>query len=624
MNKGKSQVVAFGVLAATLGHSAQAQEPGTANGNRLEEVVVTSSRVATPLREVGTSVSIVTEAQIRQLGFNTLQDVLRTQPAIAASNTGGVGAPTPLRVRGEEGFRTRTFIDGIDISDVSGVQVSPQFQHILSSGVSRVEILRGPQGLMYGADSGGIINIMTARSQEAFAGSLGLETGRFAMRQLSAAGAGSTGSLDYGFNAQDYSTDGFNARADDTALGDNDGYENTTVHGTLGWQASEALRFEAVLRNTDSEGGFDNCFGALGRSDDCDNRVEQLAWRVGARLSLAGGEHQIFYSGNTTDREFFTDGLAGFATQGELERISYLGEYRVAEAVNVVFGFDLQSEELDSGATFRSRDQDGYYLELQSEPVDRLFVTAGLRYDDNEDFGEHNSYRLSAAYIIPASSGELKLRGAYGTGFRAPSLFEVAYNLGPFARPPASAVELSEEQSAGYDIGLVWALDNGSYLEATYFDQSVSDEILFDPVGFTGYLQGVGEFDSTGIELVASVALPGRLTLNANYTFNESENAAGEARFRRPEHLANLNVQWRSLDERLMLGLQLRALAHAIDLDGSKLDDYEVLTANASWRLARGLQVYGRVENLLDEDYEEVPGFNTPGASAYIGLRYEL
>ena len=112
--------------------------------NRLEEIIVVSSRVPMPLREIGTSVSAITGSEIQFRGYTSLYDVLRTQPGVAVTNTGGMGAPSSVRIRGEEGYRTRAYIDGIDISDPSGIQISPNFEHLMSAGINRVEILRGP------------------------------------------------------------------------------------------------------------------------------------------------------------------------------------------------------------------------------------------------------------------------------------------------------------------------------------------------------------------------------------------------------------------------------------------------------------------------------------------------
>ena len=131
--------------------------PAAAENSRLEEIIVTSSRVAMPLRQVGTSVSLVTSQDIKERGFLNLADVLRYEPSISVSNTGGAGKATSLRIRGENGFRTKLLIDGIDVTDTSSPQGAPHFEQLSSSGIARVEVLRGPQGLMYGADAGGVV-----------------------------------------------------------------------------------------------------------------------------------------------------------------------------------------------------------------------------------------------------------------------------------------------------------------------------------------------------------------------------------------------------------------------------------------------------------------------------------
>ena len=247
----------------------------------------------------------------------------------------------------------------------------------------------------------------------------------------------------------------------------------------------------------------------------------------------------------------------------------------------------------------------------------------GARYDDNEDFGSRDTYRVSAAYLAPMAGGELKLRGAWGTGFRAPSLYEIAYNSS-FGFPPASGVGLDAERSEGFDLALGWYGDNGVFLEAVYFDQTVEDEIFFDLLSFSGYLQDDGSADSRGVELVGEFAFGDSVSLTGNYTYNDTETASGDTRLRRPRHLANLALDWRLLGEALVLSAHVRAVADAEGFGGLPLDDYEVVDLSATYRFEGGLSIYGRVENLFDEDYEEVPTYNTAGASAFAGVRYSF
>ncbi len=595
--------------------------------NKLEEIIVISSRVEMPLREAGTSVSVVTGQEIEQRGFNSLVDILRSQPAIGVSNTGGAGKTTSLRIRGEEGYRTLVLIDGIDVSDVAGTQSGPKFEQLLSSGIERVEILRGPQGLMFGADAGGVVNISTQTTQSGLNGTVSAEAGRYGTQQLVAQLGGGNESVDFFLSAADFETDGFNALIADTSPKDSDGYENTTVHGRLGWNINDALRIQLVARDVSGEDQFDDCFtvDTFSPTNGCSDDYDQSAWRAVADLDLDSFTHQLSYDGNKTEREFFSQDSLSFFADGELESWNYLGSYSSGEAFRLVYGWELENTSIDDGTFDTDRDQEGYYAEYQGRFNNRLFVTAGARYDDNDDFGTHTSYRVSGAYLFDVAVGELKLRSTYGTGFRAPSLYEISYNGGFFASPPASDINLKEETTQGFDIGLSWALDSGSYLEVVYFNQEVEDEIFFDLVAFSGYLQSDGDTKSKGVELIGEFLLSESLTVTANYTYNDTEDSDGEHRIRRPKQLANLGVNWRGLNNKLVLGLNARGSydsENSIRGQRSDLDDYTVVDVNASYEVLPGLQIYARMENLFDKEYSEVPEYNTSSAAAYAGVRY--
>ncbi|MGB1141616.1 MAG: TonB-dependent receptor, partial [Halioglobus sp.] len=201
----------------------------TGSRNKLEETVVVASRVEMPLRQVGTSVSVVTKEDIEQIGFVSLYDVLRTQPGVGVTSQGGLGSITSLRIRGEEAYRTRYFLDGIDISDTSSPQAATRVEHLLSSGIDRVEILRGPQGLMYGADAGGVVDITTGMpGVTGLGGEASAEGGRYGTQQYSGNLYGGNEHVDFSLYATDLESDGFNAKTTDTELRDDDGYENTT------------------------------------------------------------------------------------------------------------------------------------------------------------------------------------------------------------------------------------------------------------------------------------------------------------------------------------------------------------------------------------------------------------
>lgn len=615
-------VAAIGVAPA----AALAQDAVATAGNPLEEVIVTSSRLATPVREIGTAVSIVTGEEIELRGYQSMADVLRTQPGIGVSNTGGPGKATTVRIRGEEGYRTLVMIDGVEVSDPTGTQVGPNFSNLLTtSDIQRVEVLRGAQGFIYGADAGGVINIMTRTGEGELGGQLGVELGEFGTEQIDANIFGGSEKGDYFFSIADVDTDGFNTRESDTVLADDDGYENTTFHTKLGWNVSDDLRLQFVARDIDATAEFDQC--GFPTTHDCIGETEQTTFRVSADLSRGNFTHLFAYGNTDIERANFANGEPSFATEGDLTRIEYTGSFRPSDRTTFVYGVDLEEEDIVSNSADRmKRDQNAYYVEYQGRFDDRFFVTVGARSDDNDDFGTHTSVRATAAYLSDLNNGStIKYRAGIGTGFRAPSLSEIAYNNGPFSLPPASDVILKEESSSGFDMGIEYTNDHGLYLEATYFDQEIEDEIFFDLSGFSGYLQSLGVGESTGIELAAQVPIGQRWEFVGNFTYNDTENTDGLQRIRRPERLGNLGFGYTSTNTNLRLFANYRLSSESVDeifgVGRIALPDYEVLDLSFAYSLNDTFEIFGRIENATDEDYREVTGFLTGGSTASAGIR---
>lgn len=592
--------------------------------NKLEEIIVTSSRIEMPLREVATSVSVVTKEEIQIRGFSGLADVLRYEPGISVANNGGPGKATEVRIRGERGYRTKVFIDGIDVTDTSTPQSGPNFENMLSSGIDRIEILRGPEGLMYGADAGGIINVSTARPETGFAGGVNVEGGRFDTQQYAGNVAGGSEIVDFALSGARFETDGFNALTTDNILQDDDGYENSTVHGRTGWNITDSLRAELVGRTVEGNNDYDNCSLPItyDRTDKCTNDFDQDSARIALLHQGKEFANTVSANENKTDRRFYTEGVNDYSYKGELQKFDYLGSWKQSDTLTMIYGADLEKQSIDDGITDDDRDQEGYYLEYKGSFTQSIYLTAGARYTDNEDFGTKTTYRTGAVYLKEAGEGEFKLKGTYGTGFRAPSLAEISYNNSPNAYPPASETELGAEDSKGYDLGVAYYANSGWYVDAVYFDQTINDEIYFDLIDFSGYLQGEGDSSSRGVELISEVPVHEMVALTGNYTYTDTQDSEGEQRLRTPENMANLGVRVSPWNGRLTINLNYRIARDTADDINGAIDDYEVLDLSTSYQVLDALEVYGRIENLTDENFQEIPNYNTAGAAGYAGLRY--
>lgn len=596
---------------------------GTALGqaeNPIEELIVTSSRVPIPLRQIGTSVSVMDEFEIEAHGNLSLVDLLRQMPAIGSSSNGGIGKITTVRVRGEEGYRTLTYIDGMRLQDPSAPQITTDFSQLLSDGIGRIEILRGPQGLAYGADAGGVINIATRSAEDGFSASFDGQSGEFGTNQLAGNIAGRSGSVDYFLSVTDYETDGFNTQVSDSILMDDDGYENTSFHGRVGFDLSDGWHIDLVHRDVDGANEYDGCFDSATflTVHNCSNDYDLTATRVGLEYDGNAFSHSLSYTSTESQRQNFTAGVPAFGGTGEQERIEYIGSATELPGFDLVFGAD-QQEDINNG---RGRDNTGLFLEYLSDFSESFYLTAGLRHDDNDDFGTNTSYRLSAAYLVDMADGTLKFKSAIGTGFRAPSPSEIEYNNSASAFPPASLTNLIQEESDGWEAGVEY-FNNALRFEAVYFDQDIENAIFFDLAAFSGYLQDIGTSTSRGVELTAEISLNESLRVNGNYTYNDTERPDGTQRLRRPENLFNLGLLYTAMNDRLSINGFYRQQSNSLDV-GGPLEDFGVFDLTASYQLSENFRVYGRFENAFDKEYEEVLGFNTAGSAAYIGVNFQF
>jgi len=596
-----------------------------------ETIVVSANRRAVPLREVGASVSVVTAAELEAQGIFYVEDVLRRLPGVQASSSGGRGGQVAVRLRGEESYRTLVLVDGIRVADGALPQAAVNFGNLTVTAIDRIEVLRGPQALLYGADAiGGVINIVTRRGGED-AASLGVEAGSNETYTARGFVGGARDRVDLALSGDYTRTDGISAKVGDATLADDDGYRNLTLHGVVGAGLSEGTRLEIVGRYSDSYAQFD------GFSFDPDRDL--LTQEVAARVALTSDEigeglhHLIaynFYQVRRTDldggqptRDYLNALISRFDT--DRHEAEYLVSLDPINGHGFTAGASYLSEEVTTDAINDTTTTFAAYAEWQAEWTAHFFSTVGLRFDAPEDFDNHVSLRATAAYLVPLFEGtETKFRASAGTGFRAPSAYERAYNAG------AGLAELSEETGIGFDVGVDQPFMHGAAtLSLTYFDQRIEDEIRYDNVNFTGYFQSSGRSHSRGVEAGLEAALTPNLSASLSYTYTDATVTSPDAedglpRVRRPQHMGSVDLDYVGDGQRLRVNVNARGVDD--NEDGFRefrtdLSDYLVFGAAMSYAVTPHVALTLRGANLTDADYMEVDGFSTPGREVFVGLR---
>lgn len=620
----------FGSLAAQPAH-AQDAAPLFID---LDAISVTANLVPTPQSAVGSAVTAVTAEELESRQTKLVSDVLREIPGVAVNRTGPVGQLTQVRIRGSEGNQTLVIIDGIRVNDPSAGSEF-DFAHLLAEEVERVEVLRGPQSALYGSDAiGGVINIVTKRGQGKPAARMRVEGGSFETALASASVSGGGEHYDFIASGTGFRTGGISVADERLGNPERDAYRNQTGFAKLNLRPSEIFDMSFVGRYVDfySEGDAD--IGGIGAVDaDRDTRGDQAYGRAQGRISLFEDrwEHIFGVSYVRHRRDYRSEGDITSTYEGETKRADYQTNvsFDTPGLLNMshVATFALQHEDNSaiSESTLSSFDRTiastGFVGQYQATVQERLTLTGSVRHDRNELFEDADTFRLTGAYSIFETG--TKLRASYGTGVKNPTLFE----LFGFAENYRGNPDLKPEKARGWDAGFdqtFW--DGRASLEATYFDQRIED--LIQGSGQTS-INLPGQSVIRGVELGLTVNLLQNLIARAAYTYSSGKDANGEELVRRPRNIASLNLDYRFLEDRA--GINLGIVYNGDQKDWAfdevynrrvvELDDYVLVNLAASYKLTENAEIYGRVENLLDAQYQEVFTYGTPGRAGYAGVK---
>lgn len=623
----------------------------------LEEILVTASRTPVPVNQIGSSFTLINADQLRNRQTASLSEILRNVPGFAVSRSGVMGSTTQIRVRGAEANQVLVFIDGIEANDpAQGSEFN--FAHLLTSEVDRVEVIRGPQSALWGSDAlAGVINITTKRGSGPAKFTAFLEGGSFDTVQGGGNVSGSGKRYNYNLGAAVIDSGGTNISRRGN---ENDGYANSTINFSGNYQATGNLDLSIAGRYTNATNDYDDIdFINTGLPVDADNHTdtEQFYGRAQAKLSLLDKhwEHIAGAAITSTDNKNYTAGSWSDGTAGKKYRVNYQTSYyldtpdMLDASHTFTLAVDYEREEYTQRGTatfFGDPNQDlatdatSIVGEYRVNLLEDLSLSGSVRHDYNSDFRDSTTFRVTAAYQLPQTS--TLLHANYGTGVKNPSFTERFGFYATSATPFAGNANLRPEQSRGWEIGFTQPLlDGRADIGAAYFNERLQDEIngfVFDPSvgafgGFTAKnVNGTSYRD--GVEVNASIEITKGLSLQGAYTYTDATqpDAANnqQQEVRRPRHIASLNLDYAFLNNRAGVNLN-------INYTGKQLDDYfppypqparrvtlssfTLVNLTGRYKLNEHYNFYGRVENLLDEDYEEVYGFHTPGIAVYGGVR---
>ncbi|MEJ2408165.1 MAG: TonB-dependent receptor [Novosphingobium sp.] len=607
-------------------------------------IVVTVLRTPVAQERVSSSVTVLDEATIVENQPIALTDILLRTPGISLSRNGGYGAVTSLRIRGADSGQTVMVLDGMRLSDPSSTAGGFGFANLFLDDAERIEILRGPQSILWGSDAiGGVVNVTTRKPEKPLEGSFAAEGGSHKTFSARAGVGGTSKAVDWRLAGSTFTTDGISARANGT---EDDGYRRSAASGTVTVRLAPQVSLDLRGYHSDARNDFD---GFSGDSPSF-GLTKEWSGYAGLNFSLLDGHftNRLAMTQSVTDRENYDPTRdvrpLNFDAHGRVRRFEYQGTYNFSDAIQLLFGAEREEQRMTTASPSNSTaayaktpykvDTDSVYGQLRLTPVTGLTLDGGVRYDHQSRFGGNTVVSTGAAYT--PNDGATVLRASYSEGYKAPSLYQMFSAYG--------VADLNPEKAKGWEVGAEQSLGQILRVSATWFERDTDNlidfaycpassplpDVCYIPGTATtrfGYYANVDKSHTRGLELAAAARWK-VLFANANYSWIDAEDRTpdsstyGRQLARVPRHLANAEAGV-ELPSGLRGSVAARYSGRTFDraTGTTRLKDYWLFDVRAQWPVTEGLMLQGRVENVADKSYQTAGGYAALGRTFYLGLR---
>ncbi|MHA6719037.1 TonB-dependent receptor plug domain-containing protein [Sphingomonas sp. RS6] len=613
-------MLAASIVAPAIAH-ADPDAPATAFVPAADNIIVVASGVPQDEDQVGRSVTVIDRAEIEQRQTVALSELLATTPGVTVVRNGGLGTATAVSIRGAQSDQTLVLIDGVRVNDPSSTGGAYNFASLLAGSIERVEVLRGPNSVIWGSQAiGGVVNVTTLQGTQGLKARANAEGGSFGTFNGNAVIAGGNDRITAGLTAGYLTTDGISAAANGKEA---DGYRQFGATGNVELKLVEGLALDLRGYYAHSKVELDGyappayAFGDTGEYAT----TQEVYGYAGLRHAAFDGKlsSRLAFALSDINRDGYNDDDSiAYRYRGRAERYLYQGDAALFDQLRLVFGAEHEESRIrfdDGGPTARkSVGITSVYGQAIVTPLSPVTVTAGVRNDDHDAFGNHWTWN---ADIAVRATADTLLHASYGEGFKAPTLYQL-YSAYGFEG-------LQPETAKSYEAGMRQTLAAGKVqLGVTWFHRDAANQIDYNFITSTYY--NLNKTRAEGIELEGVVQPVEALTVRANFTHVYSENRStanlGKDLPRRPRDSGSVSADYR-FPFGLSIGGTVTMVGDSFNDAGNatRIDGYALAGVRAEMPVTGLFSIYGRVDNVTDERYRQITGYSTYGRAAYGGVR---
>ncbi|WP_075631898.1 TonB-dependent receptor plug domain-containing protein [Novacetimonas hansenii] len=640
-------------------------------GDGIPELIsVSAARRPTAVDDIGTSMTIITEKQIQIQQRRSLTDILTRQPGLNVVQTGGPGGASSIFMRGNNANEVKVRLDGMDINDGSSASGAFDAGQFVTDGMGRIEILRGPQSGLYGADAmAGVIDITTAQGEGRFRPFVRVEGGGYGTFNQTFGARGSKGRFHYNVELSHYRMDGFNNipayieryyGADRQQRHEGNRNDNRGANIRLGYDITHnfdlGLTARLIQNNNHSYSLYDlqseNAYGDRGVREQ-NSQNEAIVRGTAHLVSFHGMFDQVLGLGYMTNRNRWTE--AGTSDGSPINpdpdyyrssrlKVDWHGTFNLKKYGQFLIGAEHFHDTFNTSHTAASMWDSGYntsasmdttagYGQYQGNWNHILYGAANIRYDANSRYGNHVTWRVAPAIHVPGTGTIIK--ASAGSGFHGPSLYQLFANQVGAGYSEKGNPNLKAEQLIGYDAGVEQKLlhDHLNF-GATWYDNRVRNLIqssvsVDSSYNYTYSYANVAKARMYGVEAFLNWKALNTLEFNLSYTWTHARDATDGAELqRRPQHKFNFNTTWTPIRDLTFSGniLYTSAWRDVPVIGGATCSvcarghGYFTIDVAANYKVNRYVSVYARADNLLNRQFEDPIGYLQPGRAGYGGF----